>query len=145
MPYQEVGSRLPSVVKEVTYEKVARYAHAAGDFNPVHLDEAFAARTHFGRVVAHGMLGLAYVSEMLTCAYGEDWLRSGRLKVRFRAPVYPGETVTTFGVVKSVDVQDGVRSVECAVVCRNQAGEDVIEGEAWVQCPLDRSGEIHGH
>lgn len=130
MDYQTPGDHLPEVVKVMTRDTIRRYAHAAGDFNPVHLDEAFAARTHFGGIVAHGMLGLAYVSEMLTQAYGEDWLRSGQLRVRFRAPVYPGDTVTTFGVVKEAQARQGALQLECLVGARTQQGIEAIVGEA---------------
>ncbi len=133
--YHRLGAQLPRVTKELTQEKVARYAQAAGDFNPIHLDEAFAASTHFGRIVAHGMLGLAYLSEMLTRAYGEHWLRGGRLRVRFRGPAYPGDTLSTAGVVKSVTERDGALDIECAVVCHNQSGAELIAGEAQVRCP----------
>ena len=33
----------------------ARFAAISGDDNPIHLDAEFAARTRFGRPVAHGM------------------------------------------------------------------------------------------
>ncbi len=128
----EEGHGLPEIGKLVTQEQINRYAEASGDFNPIHLDAKFAAASSFGRIVAHGMLILAFLSEMLTTAFGRAWLESGRLKVRFRAPVYPGEEVTTFGRVTKVVSQSGSRRVECSVGCRNQKGEEVITGEASV-------------
>ena len=128
----EEGQNLPEIRKPVTQEQINRYAKASGDFNPIHLDPEFAAASSFGRTVAHGMLVLAFLSEMLTTAFGPAWLESGRLKVRFRAPVYPGEEVTTFGRVTKLASQDGNLQVECAVGCRNPRGEDVITGNASV-------------
>ena len=128
----EEGHGLPEIGKLVTQEQINRYAEASGDFNPIHLDAKFAADSSFGQIVAHGMLILAFLSEMLTTAFGRDWLEGGRLKVRFRAPVYPGEEVTTFGRVTKVVGQSGSRRVECSVGCRNQKGEVVITGEASV-------------
>ena len=55
------GEALPPVVRTVAQENISLYAHASGDHNPIHLDEEFAARSQFGRIVAHGMLVLAYV------------------------------------------------------------------------------------
>ncbi len=126
------GEALPSVVRQVEQEKISLYAEAGGDHNPLHLDSEFAAGTHFGRIVAHGMLVLAYVSEMMGLAFGRDWLESGRLNVHFRAPVYPGDTVSTFGEVVEVSESGGGLLVKCAVGCRKQGGEDVINGDAWV-------------
>jgi 3-hydroxybutyryl-CoA dehydratase len=122
------GAALPVVTKQITQEKINAYADAGGDHNPLHLDPEFAAATQFGGTIAHGMLVLAYVSEMLTTAFGADWLGGGRLKVRFRAPARPGDTVTASGQVTSVE---GSRTV-CALECRNEKDEVLLTGEAEV-------------
>ena len=51
------GDNLPSVVKHVTQRDINLYAEVSGDFNPIHVDEAFAAQTPLGGTIAHGMLG----------------------------------------------------------------------------------------
>lgn len=119
---------LSQVTRTITQEKIGRYALSSGDRNPLHTDPAFAAKTQFGGTVAHGMLLLAYLSEMLTAAFGAAWLSSGRMKVRFRGPARPGDTVTAAG---RVTLDDGRRTV-CDVECRNQAGELLVSGEAEV-------------
>jgi len=73
------GKALNPVVKYITQEKINLYAEASGDFNPIHIDESFAAKTPLGGTIAHGMLNLAYVSEMMTSAFG----RAGFLVVSF--------------------------------------------------------------
>jgi 3-hydroxybutyryl-CoA dehydratase len=122
------GAALPTVTKTITQEKINAYALAGGDGNPLHTDAAFAANTQFGGTIAHGMLVLAYVSEMLTAAFGEDWLAGGRLKVRFRAPARPGDTLTSSGKVTGVEGGETL----CAVECRNESGEVLVSGEAEV-------------
>lgn len=122
----EAGTTLPVITKTITQEKINAYADAGGDHNPLHLDEAFAAETQFGGTIAHGLLVLAYISEMLTEAFGEAWLASGKLKIRFRAPARPGDTVTTSGSVISAE---GGRIV-CEIGCRNADGEVLIDGTA---------------
>ena len=136
------GDALPTVEKKITQRQVERYAQAAGDFNPIHIDPDFAAGAQFGGAVldgtiAHGMMILASVSEMLTLSFGERWLDSGRLKIRFRGPVYPGETISAFGNVKSVNETAECRNLVCAVGVRNQDGEIVISGDAAVSVALD--------
>ena len=123
-----VGAALPTVTKTITQKKIDAYALAGGDGNPLHTDPAFAAGTQFGGTIAHGMLVLAHVSEMLTVAFGENWLASGRLKVRFRAPARPGDTLTSSGKVASLE---GGKT-RCEVECRNESGELLISGEAEV-------------
>ncbi len=112
----------------VTQAQLAKYADASDDHNPLHLDTEFAARTPYGRPIAHGMLVLAFLSEMLTQSFGRGWMCGGKLKVRFRAPAYPGDTVTATGKLKSTT--DGQATYEVAVL--NQKGESVITGEATV-------------
>jgi 3-hydroxybutyryl-CoA dehydratase len=124
----EVGSELPAVVKEVTQLKVDRYAEASGDHNPLHIDPEFAATTQFEGAIAHGMLVLAYLSEMLTGAFGQRWLDAGRLKIRFRAPARPGDTITSTGTVTQVEGE----SVSCDIECKNQTSEVLISGQAEV-------------
>ena len=74
------------------------------------------------------MLVLAFVSEMLTASFGRDWLDSGRLKIRFRAPARPGDALTSTGRVTKVD---GPRVV-CEIECRNASDEAVLDGTAEV-------------
>ena len=125
----DVGTELTPVVKELTQEKINRYARAGGDGNPLHTDPEFAARTQFGGTIAHGLLVLAYLSEMMTAAFDQAWLSGGRLKVRFKAPARPGDTVSAVGRVVRTE---GGRTV-CEVECRNQRDELLISGEA--ACP----------
>ena len=126
------GESLPAITKRVTQEGIERYAEASGDFNPIHVDPEFAAGSHFGGTVAHGMMVAAYISEMMTVSFGADWLRSGKLKLRFRAPVLPGDTVTTFGAVKRVRETESGAEVACSVGARRGSGESAIIGDAAV-------------
>ena len=123
-----VGAELPSLAKTLSQEKIDRYARASGDFNLIHVDPAFAAQTPFGGTIAHGMLLLAYLSEMLTAAFGQAWLSGGRLKVRFKGAARPGDVVTVRGRVERVKGERGV----CSVGCLNQQDGVLIAGEAEV-------------
>ena len=130
------GESLPNIEKQVTQQQIEKYAAASGDFNPVHVDHEFAASSQFGGTIAHGMMIAASISEMMTEAFQEAWARGGRMKIRFRAPVRPGDTVTASGHVKSVREGDGVREVVCSVTVRNQNGEEAITGDASVAITL---------
>jgi 3-hydroxybutyryl-CoA dehydratase len=112
------------VEKIITQEMINRYADASGDHNPIHVDESFATATPFGGTIAHGMLTLASISEMMAAAFGKRWLSSGKLKIRFRAPARPGDRITA-----SATPQPGGRfSVQVA----NQRGDVLISGTAEV-------------
>jgi len=127
------GKALDPVVKHITQEKINLYAEASGDFNPIHIDESFAAKTPLGGTIAHGMLGLAYVSEMMTSAFGEGWLSSGKLRAKFKEPARPGDTLTISGKIDCIEQKDGVSYANCNFECRNEKGEMIVTGEAIVK------------
>ena len=126
------GDFLPTIERQVTQCQIERYAEASGDFNPIHVDKDHAAKSQFGSTIAHGMMIAASISEMMTLAFKEDWLNRGRLKIRFRAPVFPGDNVTTSGRVRSVKESTGGTEVACSVEIRRQNGEAAITGDASV-------------
>ena len=132
-----IGDQLPRVERLIDQDRVERYAKASGDFNPVHIDHEFAKSSQFGRTIAHGMMIASSISEIMTTAFKMDWLRSGRMKLRFRAPVYPGDTIVAQGEIKDIREKDGKREAICSVDVRKQDGELVISGEATVSVPLD--------
>ncbi len=133
-----LGKILSPVVRNITQDKINLYAEASGDFNPIHVDESFAARTALGGTVAHGMLVLSYISEIMSRAFGRDWSSGGKLSMRFKAPARPGDEVTVTGKVDSIEERDGVSYVTCSLSCCNQKGETVVAGEATVKMISER-------
>jgi len=127
------GDSLSSVVKHITQEEINRYAEASGDFNPVHIDESFAAQTPLGGTIAHGMLILAYVSEMMTAAFGKNWPSGGKLSVRFKAPARPKDTITITGKIDSIEHKEGISHINCGVESHNQKGEAIVVGKTTVK------------
>lgn len=106
----EVGTVLPEREFPLTRADLVRYAEAAGDPNPIHLDDAAARALGLPTVVAHGMLtmslGAAYVAELIG-----DPGRIVEYAVRFTSPVYvpadTGAVVRFSGKVRSVDPEAG--------------------------------------
>jgi 3-hydroxybutyryl-CoA dehydratase len=127
------GEALNPVVKHITQEKIKLYAEASGDLNPIHIDESFAAKTPLGGTIAHGMLNLAYVSEMMTSAFGQSWLSSGKLRAKFKKPARPGDTLTISSKVNCIEQKDNVSYANCVFECHNQKGEMIVMGEAIVK------------
>ena len=117
------------VVKRLSQSMIDRYADASGDHNPIHIDEAFARTSPMGGIIAHGMLVLAFISEMMTAAFGRQWLESGKLEVRFRAPARPGDMITARPKPAGKD-GDALRY---NVVCVSGSGDVLISGTAQVQ------------
>ena len=119
------GNALPSFRRAVNQRRVDAYADASGDHNPIHLDAEYAETTRFGQRVAHGMLSLAFVWEMVGNATDGNF-NGVTVKVRFTSPVIPGETVTVSGTVKSVDND----KVTCDIHVTRPNGELALSGTA---------------
>ena len=137
VPFRE-SDALPQLERQVTQDRIRRYAEASGDFNPIHIDEEFAASTPLGGTIAHGMLVLAYMSEMMSSAFGMVWDRGGHMNVRFKSPARPGDTLTVSGEVESVRDENGIVSFACSLSCRNQDGAVVATGDARVRVPVSK-------
>ena len=124
---------LVSIKKTVNKAQVLAYAEASGDYNPIHIDEKFAAETPFGRTIAQGMLILSFIAEMMTADFGEQWLKTGGLKVRFKAPVFVGDTVYTFGSLDRIEAAEGSDVQLYSVGCKRNDGTIYITGKASVR------------
>ena len=131
------GKIFDPVVKHITQENISLYAEASGDFNPIHIDESFAAKTPIGGTIAHGMLSLAYVSEMMTSAFGQNWLSEGKLRAKFKEPARPGDTLTINGKIICLEQRDDVSYANCSFECLNQKGEMIVTGETTVKFSSD--------
>jgi 3-hydroxybutyryl-CoA dehydratase len=102
---------------------IQRYARITGDFNPIHVDPAFAAQTEMGGVIAHGTMSLNLIWQALEATLGREGLATVTLDIRFRRPVRPGDVIEGGGAL------DPDRA-SYSVWARNQRGENVIEGTA---------------
>lgn len=117
-------------IRAITPELVGQFSVISEDTNPIHLDDAFAQTTRFGRRIAHGMLAGALISAVI----GNDLPGKGAIylgqTLRFAAPVYLGDTITTTVAVTAVRPEK--RILTLATTCVNQDGATVVTGEATV-------------
>ncbi len=109
--------------KTVSEADVYLYAGITGDFSPNHLDEVFMAAGRYGRRIAHGTLLLGFMSAASARVYLGRTVSLGYDRVRFTAPVFFGDTVTTEYVVREYD--PAKRRIYADITCRNQRGETV--------------------
>ena len=126
------GDSIAEVIKEITSEQILLSAEASGDFNPIHINTKFAEDSQFGRNIAHGMMIAASISESMSLTFGPSWHDSGKVKIRFRSPAYPGDTVTASGQIKKILPLDEGTERRCSVSVTNQAGEAIISGTSSV-------------
>lgn len=99
---------------------INRYAELTNDYNPLHVDPDFAAKSPFGGIIAHGTTSLNLIWESLCATLGPAAAQGAILDIRFTKPVRIGDTLWTRGE----EDQPGQFSVQII----NQDGINVIEG-----------------
>lgn len=124
----EVGQSA-EITRLVDENTVRQFAEVSGDFNPLHMDEAYAARSPFRGRIAHGAL----VASFISCVLGNHLPGPGAvfagMTMRFERPVRIGDTVIARATVTEVDVK--ARRVKLACVCE-VGGETCMEADAEV-------------
>src|ERR1700689_5352915 len=79
--------------KVIAAEDLEAFAKLSGDRNPLHMDEKFAARTHFQRRVVHGMLVANYVSALIGMNCPGPGALWSQQNFRWPAPVFIGDRI----------------------------------------------------
>src|SRR5580704_11456553 len=124
--------------KTIAASDVVGFAQLTGDRNPVHLSEHFAARTQFGRRIAHGL----YTASLISAVLGTRLPGPGAIYIsqtlNFRAPVKIGDTVTVTVTVAELIAEKSRARLAC--VCAVD-GEIVLDGEALVKVPRGEKGK----
>lgn len=116
--------------KKITDDVVRKFAELSGDFNPIHLDEEFAAKTLFGKRIAHGMISGALISAVLGYEFKERKIVYLSQTMKFIAPVFLDDTVTATATVTKIREDKPLVTLE--TVCTNQNCETTLNGEAVV-------------
>jgi 3-hydroxybutyryl-CoA dehydratase len=118
--------------KTIASSDVVGFAQLTGDRNPIHLSEHFAAKTSFGRRIAHGL----YTASLISAVLGTRLPGPGAIYIsqtlNFRAPVKIGDTVeVTVAVAELIPERQRAR-LSC--ICKVD-DEIVLDGEALVKAP----------
>lgn len=117
------------VVKDLKRTQIVQYAGASGDYNPLHTDEVFATQVAgYPSVFAHGMLTMGMTAKLVTNTVGDGRLTN--YGVRFKAQVWPGDTLEATATVTALREQDGLALVDLDIVTKNQDGVVVLTGQA---------------
>lgn len=129
-----VGDELPSLVKPaVSRLQLALYASAGADHNPIHVDDAAARFGGLTGVIAHGMLTMGFLGQLLT-----QWVPQRQVlgfSARFVGMAYPDDVITCTGKIVGKRVEGGRNLVDLAIAANNQKGETLQSGTATVALP----------
>ncbi|HZE93055.1 MAG TPA: MaoC/PaaZ C-terminal domain-containing protein [Rhizobacter sp.] len=113
----------------VTAQQMQQFAELSGDFNPLHLDDAFARGKGFEAAVVYGALMVAKVSQLIGMRLpGRDSVWAS-LALDFRKPLYVGQAAQVEGVVAEVSESTGMVALKLTV---RAAGKVLAKGSAEV-------------
>jgi phosphate acetyltransferase len=131
----EVGQSA-GLSRTLTKTELEGFAAVSGDFNPTHLDEAYARARGLRAPVAHGMWTASLISNLLGNRLpGAGTVYLGQ-ELRFRGPVFLGDTVTATVTVAAKEAGGHTVRLDCR--CTNQDGQEVLTGVAEVTAPSTR-------
>lgn len=119
--------------RTISESDVYTFGGVVGDLNYLHTNEVAASQSVFGRRVAHGMLTASLLSSVIAHQLPGNGTIFLAISVKFRKPVYLGDTVTARVEVKELRGEKNVAILGCE--CTNQEGEVVLTGEATVMPP----------
>ncbi|MBU1384102.1 MAG: MaoC family dehydratase [Alphaproteobacteria bacterium] len=129
-----VGMTAEKII-HVTEQRIQLFAEASDDFNPVHLDEAYAAKTAYRGRIAHGLLSASFGSAVVgTILPGAGAIYLSQT-LGFHLPVRIGDDVVVRISVVSVDPD----SARVELACEGFVdGKLIMDGMALVRVPRRR-------
>jgi acyl dehydratase len=129
-----VGQRFVTKARTVTEADVVNFAALTWDHNQLHTDAEYAARTMYGKRIAHGLLGVAIHTGLASLLTEQSILAFLEMRWQFKLPLYIGDTIHVEQVVKEMreDTQKdrGILTFEKELI--NQREEVVQAGTTTV-------------
>jgi acyl dehydratase len=123
----QVGDAIPKLVKSpVSHLQLVRYAGASGDFNPLHTDPKIGELVGTGGIIAHGMLIMGFVGQLLSDYVGPRALR--KFDVRFKGMTRLDDVITCTGTITEKYEADGEARIAGKVQAADQNGEVKVTG-----------------
>ena len=120
--------------KIIQDEDIQTFAKLSGDYNPMHVNEEYAKTSMFGKRIAHGMISASLISAVLGMHFPGPGAVYMSQEVKFRKPVFIGDTLTAKGeVVEKFTKKDGkLKFLKIQTNVYKQGDELVTEGYALV-------------
>ncbi len=119
----------------VTEERIGQFAEASDDFNPLHMDDAFASKTAYRGRIAHGLLSASFASAVVgTILPGAGAIYLGQT-LSFYKPVRIGDIVLARVTVATIDEAAARVVLRCEGLVN---GDVIMDGDATVRVPRRR-------
>ena len=117
-----------SFTREVTAATVDSFVDVSGDVNPIHVNEEYAKTTRFKKRIAHGVISASFISSLVGLKMPGIGAIYVSQTLKFRAPVFIGDTLTVTGEV--VERDEERKRIKIQTDVTNQDGVLVTTGHA---------------
>lgn len=114
--------------KTITENDIYQFASVTCDFNPAHVNDAYAKNTFFKQRIAHGMLTLSLVSNVLGTQLPGPGTIFVSQSVQFLAPVFVQDTIEVVVEVLELDLEKNRMKFKAWGVNQNDVKVLVAEG-----------------
>lgn len=131
-----------SFSKTISETDVYLFAGITGDFNPMHVNEEFARKTMFGKRIAHGGIATSMIAPVLGTILPGLGTVALEISCRYKAPVYPGDTITASATV--LEKNEPKNRIRMELKWVNQEGVEVAVGEGTVMPPREEYKQMFG-
>jgi len=130
----QVGDEIPALVKSpVTHNQLVKYSGASGDFNPLHTDPKVGEFIGVGGIIAHGMLIMGFVGQLLSDYVGPAALR--KFNVRFKGMTRLDDIITCTGTITEKYEANGEGFIAGKVQAADQNGDVKVAGSFIAALP----------
>lgn len=117
--------------RTVTKELIKKMADISDDFNPIHLDESYAAKTQFKKCIAHGLFCIGLISKIIGMELPGEGSVFVNEKLNYRNPVFVGDEITASIEILSIEKKKSL--VEVGICCINQNKQIVMDGTSLLK------------
>jgi acyl dehydratase len=130
-----IGKTYPSYTYEVGKEKIKEYAKAIKNFDPHYLDDDFAAKSKYGRIIAPPTFAVVFGAYLIEPVFNDKDLNlnmamlvHGEQELAFFEVVKAGDAITTGAKIIGIQNKEKLDVIAIEVQSRNQHGRDVCRG-----------------
>tara|TARA_Y100001968_G_scaffold311492_1_gene333617 strand:+ start:13801 stop:14220 length:420 start_codon:yes stop_codon:yes gene_type:complete len=128
----KIGDNLPELLIEtISRTKLALYAGASGDHNPIHIDTDYTKRIGLSDVIAHGMLIMGYLGRVLTNNLNQNQILE--YGVQFSSITNIGDKLACSGIVKEILNNRKNKIIKLELKVKDQNNDTKLKGYSLIK------------
>jgi len=125
-----IGDTFNLTKEPISRTTLALFAGASGDHNPIHIDIDFVRKAGLDDVFAHGMLGMAYLGQLLTNNFSQEKIK--KYSAKFISITQIGAKFSLTGHIIDEIILDGEKCLKIEIKAEDQNQDVKIAGEAII-------------